>query len=290
MMAGTIVVDPITRIEGHLKLTAEIDSAGVVQQARCHGEMFRGIEKALEGKDARTAQQITQRTCGVCPYAHAEAASKALEQAMGIRPNHNGQLLRNLIVAPHFLYDYLLHFYTLSALDFIDVTAVLKYTGQSAAMNQLKAWVATELKNNEVYPAAPFLPRYEAAYASDQGLNISAIAHYLEALDVMRDLHKMVAIFGAKSPHVVAIEAGGVTTMPTMANLSQYEAKLRQVEGFITGSYLQDVLAVAKAFPEYFKIGAGYGNFLSGDFLPDRDGENPLFAAGAVRRSQLFVL
>ncbi|NWF66293.1 MAG: nickel-dependent hydrogenase large subunit, partial [Campylobacterales bacterium] len=277
-----ITVDPITRIEGHLKITADIDENGITQDAKCHGEMFRGIEKGLEGKDARVAQQVTQRVCGVCPYAHAEAASLALEMAMGIKPNKNGQLLKNLIIGTHQVQDYILHFYTLCALDFIDVTAIVKYEGNNNGMNQLKKWVLSELKNNEIYPAAPFLPRYEAAYVEDKNVNITAIQNYLESIDVMRKLHKMVAIYGAKSPHVVAIEAGGVTTMPTVDNINQYRTYLKEVAPFVTKNYVNDVLTVAKAFPEYFKIGAGYPNFLAHDFMPDENGENHLFRGGAI--------
>ncbi|HKJ76599.1 MAG TPA: nickel-dependent hydrogenase large subunit, partial [Gammaproteobacteria bacterium] len=124
-----IVVDPMTRIEGHLRFETRMQG-NVVADAHCSADMFRGIEGALAGYDARVAQQVTQRVCGVCPYAHAEAASLALEDAMGLRPNANGQRLRNLIVGAYQLQDYLLHFYTLCALDFIDVTAILGYQGR----------------------------------------------------------------------------------------------------------------------------------------------------------------
>lgn len=154
--------------------------------------MYRGIEKALKGYDARVAQQVTQRVCGVCPYAHAEAAALALESAMGIKPNTNGQLLRNLIVGAYRIQDYILHFYTLSALDFIDITAILKYQGRDESLLGLKAWVKNELKSGKIFPAAPFLPRYKAYYASDVDLNITAIKHYLEAIPMMAEIHKMV--------------------------------------------------------------------------------------------------
>ncbi len=135
-----ITIDPLTRIEGHLKFVTKVEN-GVVTEAKCSADMYRGIEKALIGYDARVAQQVTQRVCGVCPYAHAEAASLALENAMGIKPNHNGQLLRNMTVGAYQLQDHLLHFYVLSALDFIDITAVLKYEGDDESVLSVKNWV-----------------------------------------------------------------------------------------------------------------------------------------------------
>lgn len=280
-MAEQIVVDPMTRIEGHLRFVTRIEGQ-VVTDAHCTADMFRGIEKALIGHDARVAQQVTQRVCGVCPYAHAEAASLALEDAMGLKPNPNGQRLRNLIVASYHLQDYLLHFYTLCALDFVDITAVAGYRGQDQALIGLRDWVAQETASSKVFPAAPFLPRYEAAYAKDETLNLSAIRHYLDALPVMATLHKMVAIFGAKAPHPTTIEAGGVTTIPTLETITQFRTWLKGVGAFIRGAYRDDVVAVAQAFPDYFKEGKGYGNLLSYPFLPNADGEHHDFAGGVT--------
>ncbi len=271
----------MTRIEGHLRFETRVEN-GMVMDAHCSGEMFRGIEAALIGHDARVAQQVTQRVCGVCPYAHAEAASLALEAAMGIRPNSNGQLLRNLIVGAYQLQDYLLHFYTLCALDFIDVTAVLDYKGSDAGLIGLREWVASELVSKKIFPAAPFLPRYEADYLQDKELNHTAIRHYLDALPMMANLHRMVAIFGAKAPHPVTIEAGGVTTVPTVDTLMHYHSLLAKVEPFIKQSFFNDVVAVAKAFKGYFREGKGYGNLLSYAYFPDQYGANHMTAGGAT--------
>lgn len=280
-MSKRIVVDPVTRIEGHLRVETRMEG-NIVVDARCSGEMFRGIEKSLIGYDARVAQQVTQRVCGVCPYAHAEAASLALENAMGLKPNANGQLLRNLIVGAYQLQDFLLHFYVLSALDFIDVTAVAGYQGRDAGMLQLRDWVRAELASNKIFPAAPFLPRLEGAYASNRDLNLSAIQHYLEAISVMADLHKMVALFGAKAPHPVAIEAGGVTTLPTVEAIGRYGTWLDRAERFILNSYRDDIIGVAKAFPDYFNIGHGWGNMLSFPYFPDAEGANHAFVGGTT--------
>jgi Ni,Fe-hydrogenase I large subunit len=271
----------MTRIEGHLRFVTRVENGEVVD-ARCSGEMFRGIEGALVGHDARVAQQVTQRVCGVCPYAHAEAASLALEDAMGIRPDPNGQLLRNLIVGAYQLQDHLLHFYTLCALDFVDVTAVLAYRGADPGLVGLRDWVASELAGDRIFPAAPFLPRYAGDYIQDLEVNLTGIRHYLDALPVMADLHRMVAIFGAKAPHPATIEAGGVTTVPTVDALTRYRTLLARAESFVEQGYRNDVLAVAKAFPAYFHEGKGYGNLLSYPFLPDRTGSRHLTAGGTT--------
>lgn len=275
-----VVIDPVTRIEGHLRVDTRIED-GVVVQARCAGDMFRGIEKALIGYDARVAQQVTQRVCGVCPYAHAEAAAMALEQAMGLQPNRNGQLLRNLIVGAYQLHDHLLHFYVLCALDFIDITAVLDYRGSDDGLARLRDWVSREAGSGRIFPAAPFLPRYQGAYAEDPALNLSVIRGYLDALTIMADLHKMVAVFGAKAPHPVAIEAGGVTTLPTIDRIGRYRGWFERAARFIRGAYRDDLLGVAAAFPQYFHEGRGPGNYLSFPYFPDADGEHHAFAGGA---------
>ena len=280
MSANKIVVDPMTRIEGHLRFETRLED-GVVTDAHCSGDMFRGIEKALIGHDARVAQQVTQRVCGVCPYAHAEAAATALEDAMGIKPPPNGQRLRNLTIGAYHLQDYLLHFYTLCALDFVDITAILDYKGSDRALIGLRDWVVSELNSSKVFPAAPFLPRYQAVYLANPEANISAIRNYLDSIKVMAELHKAVALFGGKAPHPVTIEAGGMATRLTIEGISQYRAILDAAEPFIKEHFFNDVVAVAGEFPGYFAEGTGYGNLLSYPHLPTADGSSHRFAGGA---------
>ncbi|WOE69221.1 nickel-dependent hydrogenase large subunit [Hydrogenimonas thermophila] len=265
-----IVIDPITRIEGHLKVEVETDANRVVR-AKCSADMYRGLEKALIGYDYLTAIHITQRTCGCCPYAHAEAAALAIEDALKIELNKNGKLLRNLVIGAYKLKDYILHFYTLSSLDFIDISAILKYSGNSTNMNDLKNWVKKELRSNKVFPSAIFLQRYKAAYLESKELNLVLINHYLEAFEVMKNIDTMVKIFGGKSPHMVAIEAGGVTTRPTAERLVEYISLTKKAKEFIYEKYLPDVIEVAKAFKEYFHIGKGSNNFLTFNTLLNLD-------------------
>lgn len=289
MTSRTVTIDPVTRIEGHMRVKTRVEN-GVVVDAHCSADMFRGIEKALEGYDARAAQQVTQRVCGICPYGHAEAASLALENALGVKPNRNGQILRNLIVGAYQLHDFLLHFYTLCVLDFIDIAAVLHYGGGDADLLRLKAWVAQELASEKVFPAAPFFPRYKGNYAEDQELNVTAIKHYMDAIPMLADLHKMVAIFGAKAPHPTTIEAGGVTTVPTAEKIAYYRTLLQRAETFVHDCYRNDVMAVAHQFKDYFRQGKGYGQLLSYAYLPNPDGQHHAFSSGVTLNGQYAPL
>lgn len=289
MAVKKVTIDPITRIEGHLKIETTIDN-GIVTDAFSCAEMFRGIEKALIGYDARVATQITQRVCGVCPYAHAEAASLALENAMNVHLNTNGQLLRNIIIGTYQIYDYIFHFYQLSALDFIDIAAILQYRGTDRVMLAVRDWVGHELKSKRVYSAAPFLPRLKGDYCQDRALNFSVIEHYLEALEVLALLQKMVAIFGGKAPHPITLEAGGVTTIPTYSSIVHFSSLLERVEGFVTKAYYNDVLAVARHFRPYFREGIGYPHYLSFPFFRNVETGQPELPGGFTIGSSLKQL
>ena len=153
-----IDIGPVTRLEGHLSVHTTVED-NVVTDARSVGEMFRGFEVILKGRDPLDAQQITQRICGVCPYAHAIASSYAQENAYDLQVPANGRIMHNLIQGANHLYDYLLQFYQLSALDFVDVTAILNYTGSDQDLIRLRDWVKAELSSGKPFPGAPFLPR-----------------------------------------------------------------------------------------------------------------------------------
>ncbi len=279
-MAGTANISPLTRIEGHLAIHTETepvndgDKRNVrVKEAKCEGEMFRGFETILQGRDPLDAQQITQRICGVCPISHGIASVRAQEMAYGITPSHNGRLLQNLILAANYLQSHILHFYQLSALDFVDVTAILKYTGSDQTLKAVKAWVKRSIEQKDVYPAAPFLPRYEADYLKNTDINVSLLAHYVQALRVRTLCHEMGAVFGAKLPHSTSIVPGGCTQIPSLERVLAFKSRLTKVREFIEEVQIPDILEVAKRFPTYFETGKGYGNFLSfGVFLEDDQG------------------
>ncbi len=280
-MSKRIRIDPVTRIEGHLAISIEVESEKIVK-AFSSGEMFRGYETILKGRDPLDSQQITQRICGVCPVSHGIASIYAQDMAYGIVPPENGRLVRNLIQGANYLQDHILHFYQLSALDFIDITAVQGYTGKDADLNELKSWVNAELSSNTLFPAAPFLPRYESSYIDSQEINITAVKNYLKALDMRRLAHKMGAIFAGKLPHAATLVPGGVTIRPDVKEITAYREMLTRLQSFINTAYIPDILAVASQLPQYFKIGRGCNNFIAYGAFPESDNRSSNFLPGGI--------
>jgi hydrogenase large subunit len=263
-----IVVDPVTRLEGHYKVEVVTDN-GVVKEAHSSGMMFRGLEIILRGRDPRDAQMYTQRICGVCPTSHSMAATLNLDSAFGLADKipDNGRIIRNLILGAAHISDHILHFYHLAALDYVDVTKILKYDGNDPALNSVKEFA----KRGEL---APFVPRYEGDYRLSDKVNIGALAHYVQALEMRRKGQEMLVIFGGKMPHNMAIIPGGVTATVTVDKIASFLWMLNELRDFVDNVYIPDVLAVAEAYADYFEIGAGCGNLLSyGSF--DLEGDNP---------------
>lgn len=280
-MPSIVTIDPFTRIEGHLKISLQVENNRVAK-AMSSGEMFRGFEQILAGRDPLDAQQITQRICGVCPISHGTASILAQDRAYGVTPTKNGRLARNLILAANYLQSHLLHFYHLAALDFIDITAILNYQGSDPDLVGVKRWAQAELKQGGPFPVAPFLPRYEGKYCKNNGFNIEALHHYLKALDLRKTAHEMVATFGGKAPHAASLMPGGVSQKITIDNISNYTWKLKSLQEFINHTYLPDLLAVAESFPEYFKIGRSCGNFLSYGVFPENEQDSQRFLPAGV--------
>jgi len=274
---GKIVIDPVTRIEGHLKIEAVVEG-GVVKDARTTGNLFRGFEIILRGRDPRDAQVITQRICGVCPQSHGIAATLNLDSAFGISDKipDNARIMRNLIQGAHIAQDHILHFYHLTALDYVNVADVARYEGNDSQLNSVKDFIA----RGEL---GPFLPRYEGDYRLPPEVNQQAVAHYVKALEIRRTGHEAVSIFGGKIPHGVGVVPGGVTSVPTPDNIMAYIWKIKILQDFIDNIYIPDVLAVAGAYLDYAEIGAGCKNLLSyGSF--DLDGKSPDYTT----RERLF--
>jgi hydrogenase large subunit len=259
-----IVIDPITRIEGHLKIEAVVES-GVVQDAKSCGMLFRGLEILLRGHDPFDAQFIAQRICGVCPTTHAMAATLNLDSAFGIADQipDNGRIIRNLIQGSNYIQSHILHFYHLAVLDYVDITKVAQYEGKDAGLSSVKDFITRAMNAGDMSMLGPFYPRNEGDYRLSDEVNIDATAHYVEALDMRRLAHEMSAIFSGKMPHNVAIIPGGVTEAPTVDKITNFLWKLNQLRQFIDNVYIPDVLAVASAYPDYFSIGKGCGNLLS---------------------------
>lgn len=224
--SGPVVVDPLTRIEGHLRVEVEVEN-GKIKDARSCGTLFRGLEIILKGRDPRDAQHFTQRTCGVCTYTHALASTRALEDAINKPIPANATYIRNLVLGMQFLHDHLVHFYALHALDFVDVTNALQADPVKAAK------IATSISKRKVtaddYRAVqsklktfvdsgqlgPFTNAYflgnHPAYTLSPEVNLIATADYLQALRVQVEAARAMAVFGAKNPHTQFTVGGGVT-------------------------------------------------------------------------------
>ena len=227
-----IELSPVTRLEGHLSVNTTIVN-NIITDARCRGEMFRGFEIFLTGRDPLDAQQITQRICGVCPYAHAIASSRAQENAYKLQKTENGRILHNLVQGANHLYDYLLHFYQLACLDYIDITAILSYNGSDKDLQAVKSWVKYETKNRQYFPAAPFLPRLAGRYVTSADFNISAIRHYVQALEIEKKANQACAVLAGRFPHSTGIFPGGISQKITVDKIVKYQELIGEVKDFI---------------------------------------------------------
>ena len=266
-----IVIDPITRIEGHMKFEAVVDG-GEVKDARCCGTLFRGFENILVGRHPLDAVRLTQRVCGVCPAAHATASSMCLDSALGIEADvpPNGRLVRNLLLGSNFLQSHILHFFVLTALDYADVTALADYEGNESDLKAVRSFI-------ERRELSPFFPRYEGDYRCAKAVNIALVQGYLKALHVRRVCHEMLSVFGGKMPHNVAVVPGGVTCEVTADKIATFGGKLQEVSEFIDDVYLPAIVAVAAAYPDCFEIGAGCRRFLAyGAFNEADEAGDPL--------------
>jgi ferredoxin hydrogenase large subunit/hydrogenase large subunit len=278
-MAKTITVDPITRIEGHLKIKVEVEN-GVVTNAYSSGEMFRGWEIILRDRSPVDAPPIAQRICGVCPIPHGLGSVLSLDEAFNVKPPSNGRIIRNLMLSAEFIHSHLLHFYHLSALDYVDITAILKYKGLDPKLIKIRDWVQSDTDAGLKSAGAPFLPRYKGNYIEDVNINIQAISDYIKALEMRRKAHEMLCIFGGKIPHVQTLFAGGVASHLTVDRIVAFKSRLAELRTFINNVYIPDVVAVASLYPDYFKIGKGVGNFMAYGGFPIDDNGNNLFTSG----------
>jgi len=293
-VANKLELSPVTRIEGHLAITTEAEVVAGSQgsrvakivRARCQGEMYRGFETLLRGRDPLDAQQVVQRICGVCPIPHGLASVRAQEMAYAIQPTPNGRLLQHLILAANTFQSHILHFYQFCVPDFVDAATITKYAGQDRALAGLKAWVEGGLaragKGLEAYPAAPLLPHDALRDRAEPDLAFPLLAHYLEALEIRRVAEEMGAVFGARMPHSTSIVPGGCTQTPTEERIKSCRSRLQRIAEFLDRAMLPDVIALARAFPRYWDLGAGYGNMLCyGGWDSSDTGLHP-FAPGAI--------
>jgi len=292
-MASRLVIDPITRIEGHLRIEAELDANNVVSNAYSSGTMVRGIEIILNGRDPREAWAFAQRVCGVCTTVHAFASIRAVEDALGITIPKAANLIRNLMIAQQYVHDHVMHFYHLHALDWVDVVNALKAdpAATSALQQKISPWpnsspgyfAEVQAKVQAIVDSGQlsiFANAYwgHPAYKLPPEVNLLAVAHYLEALDWQARATKIHTIFGGKNPHPNFV-VGGVP-MPIDLNsdtalnaerLAVINDSIAFITRFVDEVYLPDVLAIAPFYKEYAAIGGGLGNFLSWGEFPSGD-------------------
>ena len=306
-----IVVDPITRIEGHLRIEAEVEG-GQVRDAWSCAPMFRGIELVLQGRDPRDAWAFTQRICGVCTTVHAIASIRAVESAVGAVPPPNARLLRNLVIATQCVQDHVIHFYHLHALDWVDlVSALAADPGRTAALAQsISDWPLSSAKyfsgirerlrglaNSK--QLGPFANAYwgHPAYRLPPEANLMAVAHYLEALDWQREFIRIHAILGGKNPHLQSFLVGGMATPvdPDRAaslnagSIAAMRSLVSSAREFVSKVYIPDLLAVAGSYKDWAGHGAGVGNYLVYGEYPESDGPGApvFFPAGVIRARDL---
>ncbi|WP_345978570.1 nickel-dependent hydrogenase large subunit [Sulfurimonas sp. HSL3-2] len=302
MSTKKIVIDPITRIEGHLRAEVEVDDNGIVQEAYVSGQLFRGIEIILKGRDPRDAGLMAGRICGVCTNVHFRAAITSVEDAYMIEPPKNAQIIRDLMSMALFIQDHVVHFYHLHSLDFVDVTSALnadpKLTSKEAHKytdhpfrNSHSHYEAVLVKLQNFVNAGklgPFKNGYwgHKDYRLTPEQNLILISHYLEALEFQASISKAVAIFGAKTPHPQTLVVGGVTSVADMLNpqrLNDYLFVIKDAKEFITRAYLPDMKLIAMAYRDEIKAGLGRAN---GNFLCvggyEFEGEQNLFSSGII--------
>jgi hydrogenase large subunit len=289
-MSKRITVDPVTRIEGHLRIDVEVDG-GKVQKAWSSGQMFRGIETILLGRDPRDAWLFTQRFCGVCTTVHAIASVRTVENALKLEVPLNAQYIRNLIVMAHAMHDHIVHFYHLSALDWVDVVSALKADpAKTAALAEsLSPWphnnrlelkaVQDKVKSFvEAGPLGIFTNGYwgHPAMKLSPEVNLLAVSHYLQALEYQRKVNQIVALLGGKTPNIQNLAVGGVANAINLDNeatlnmnkLFMVKDILDEMSAFIEQVYFVDVCAVAAMYPDWLGYGAGVTNYLAVPDLP----------------------
>jgi len=315
MASKHIIVDPITRIEGHLRIEAVIDENNVIQDAFASSTMFRGIETILKDRDPRDAGMLAMRICGVCTGTHYQRSIEAVEDAFKLNIPKNARIVRNLIQGALYVHDHVVHFYHLHALDWVDITSALKASPELAAKEALK-WTDTphgagegELRTIQErvgkFVKQGRLGIFSNAYWGNKNYKLSpeqnliAVAHYLQALDMQRDMSKMMAIFGGKMPHPQSIVVGGVTCVQDIQNparIAQFKSLLNKARNFIKNAYLVDVLMAGTVYADEALDGTGGGlkNYMSyGDFKLDDTGfytASQLFPSGVVLNGDLSKL
>lgn len=306
-----VVVDPITRIEGHLRIEAQMEGDKIAS-AYSSGTMVRGIEVILRGRDPRDAWAFTQRICGVCTLVHGLASIRSVEDALNYKIPRNADLIRNMMSGAQYIHDHVMHFYHLHALDWVDVVSAL--SADPKATSELAQSLSNYPKSSPGYfsdmkkklkefveagQLGIFAKAYwgHPAYKLPPEANLMAVSHYLEALTWQRDVARLQTIFGGKNPHPNFV-VGGVPcpidlnsdSAINARRLSQVQDIINQMRTFVDQVYVPDTLAIASFYKDWAARGEGLGNFLTyGDF-PSRGMADPtgyMIPAGAILNRDL---
>jgi hydrogenase large subunit len=304
-MAKRIVIDPITRIEGHLRIDVEVEG-GSVRNAWASGTMWRGIENILRGRDAREGWLFAQRFCGVCTTVHAIASVRAVEDSLGLDIPLNAQYIRNLILIAHALGDHIVHFYHLSALDWVDITSALNADPAKASQiaESISPWPRnSRARMQEVKDRLQrlvdggqlgiFANGYwgHPAMKLPPEVNLLAVSHYLQALEYQRKANQVVAILGSKTPNIQNLAVGGVANAINLDNqatlnmsrLYMLKDLFDEVVAFVHQVYVPDVCAIGGMYPEWLGYGAGVTNYLAVPDLPlDTEGKSFDLPGGTI--------
>jgi hydrogenase large subunit len=283
-----ITVDPITRIEGHLRIDCDV-ADGQVKNAWSSGQMWRGIELILKGRDPRDAWIYTQRICGVCTTVHAIVSVRAVENALQMEVPLNAQYIRNLIIAAHGVHDHIVHFYQLSALDWVDIVSALQADPKKAAelAQSLSNWPGNSVEEFKrvqnklkAFVDSGQLGVFGSGYWGHPAMklppevNLLAVVHYMQALDYQRRANTIVGILGAKTPHIQNLAVGGVAnpinpesqSTLTLERLYKIKTVIDQLGDFVNNVYLVDVAAIGALYADWTAYGAGVTSYLS---VPD---------------------
>jgi hydrogenase large subunit len=305
-MTERLVVDPITRIEGHLRIEAQMDG-NAIKQAYSSGTMVRGLEIILRGRDPRDAWAFAQRICGVCTLVHGMASIRSVEDALKYEIPANAQLIRNLMIGAQYIHDHVMHFYHLHALDWVDVVSALSADANatSTLAQSLGSWPKSspgyfaDIKRKvkafvEAGQLGIFAKAYwgHPAYKLPPEANLMAVAHYLEALAWQRDVVRLHAIFGGKNPHPNFVVGGVASPIDLNSDsainakrLSDVQSIIDQMRTFVDQVYVPDTLAVASFYKDWGTRGEGLGNFLCYGDLPSKSMSDPsgyLFPSGVI--------
>ena len=272
------IIDPITRIEGHLRVEMEVDN-GVVTDAWVSGGCFRGMELVVQDRTPEDAAQIVQRICGVCPVSHTHASSLAGEAAYGIVIPNQARIIRNLVEGGQFLHSHILWLYTLAALDYVNPLNALNanvgkaYDLMEAAgtscSTDLKTLMGTLTKfadNGQlsIFSGGWFLDgQAPEAYKLDPEADLICTAHYLEALNMQAKASEICGLIGGKMPHIMTLVPGGTAFVPTEEKLDELYSITREIRDWVDSTMLPDTKIIASAYPEALGFGRGCGRYVA---------------------------